>query len=396
MSKISKHTAFKRANIEFCQWFENEIKTTPLDNPVDENCALQLYQDVKYHLQFKNITERTYFEIRIILGYGCNIHIFGLSDENEQRKYFVILKYYSVKNKRRIGIYDSNHINVFYCYLTLWKDKFLEKFFPLLDLKIEAIIEKTEAKEPRITDKMKLLEAQIEPLLKDCPFKIVKRSNGGKKGMSGMRLHLTVKISECADIVIFPISNKSIPEKLITQISEIVKQSENSETKLIKIKELMMAFRNVFLSIDSQKFNNFNDIRSSLKLFFPETALDEVTDLLEKHPIHLNFKRKIVGMLGTYYKPSPNRDYHQIDVFLKKYSKKPKRRFDKNMFLRIFLHEYAHLLVQVNGISSGDHCENWKEAYKGLLLRFTQLNIFPEDISQFIQQRIERGLTRYD
>jgi len=52
--------------------------------------------------------------------------------------------------------------------------------------------------------------------------------------------------------------------------------------------------------------------------------------------------------------------------------------------------------VEVNGLRSGDHCKNWQETYKGLLLRFIQLNIFPKDISQGIQRRIERGLTRYD
>ena len=119
--------------------------------------------------------------------------------------------------------------------------------------------------------------------------------------------------------------------------------------------------------------------------------------MLEKYPINLNAKRKMARVLGSYHPPTPNRDYHQIDIiFMKKYMDKLKRRFDKYVFLWIFLHEYAHLLVEVNGLCSGDHCKNWQETYKGLLLRFIQLNIFPKDISQGIQRRIERGLTRYD
>jgi len=158
-----------------------------------------------------------------------------------------------------------------------------------------------------------------------------------------------------------------------------------------EIRKIMLHSK-VFLTIDSEKFNNNNNIRSSLKAFFPEAAIEEVVNMLEKHSIHLNIKKNLGEAVGRYYHPHslPLRiKHHRIDILYE-------MSFDKNHFLWIFLHEYAHLLVHVNNTIYGDHCNKWKETYKDLLLRFIQLNIFPEDFSQSIQQQIERGLTRYD
>ena len=146
-----------------------------------------------------------------------------------------------------------------------------------------------------------------------------------------------------------------------------------------------------YLSIDSKKFNNVDNTRACLKLFFPDTALNEVASMLEKYPVYLNVELN-GRYYGTYHEPYilSNDGYHQISLNAKKC-------LNQDEFLRTFLHEYAHLLVEVNyGRLKLSHGIKWKDTYKQLLLHFIQLNIFSEDIRMDIQRCIERGITRYD
>jgi hypothetical protein len=125
------------------------------------------------------------------------------------------------------------------------------------------------------------------------------------------------------------------------------------------------------------KFNNLYNPQSWLAKYFPENSLEEVTNLLQLYSIHLKVTKPRRSVLGTYISPS-QRNYHTITV---------NGDVNKWEFLEIFLHEYAHLLVQVNcNYYARSHGIEWKNYCRDLYHHFIRKNIFPKDISIALQQ----------
>jgi predicted SprT family Zn-dependent metalloprotease len=112
-----------------------------------------------------------------------------------------------------------------------------------------------------------------------------------------------------------------------------------------------------------------NQLRTWFEQFFPENTLNEVINMVRKYPIHLKVNKPRRSVLGTYI-PQYNRNYHIITI---------NGDLNKYAFLEVFLHEYAHLLVQIEYGSRG-HGIEWKNIYRGVLHYFIRKNLFPNDI----------------
>ncbi|MCL2416672.1 MAG: SprT-like domain-containing protein [Bacteroidales bacterium] len=119
------------------------------------------------------------------------------------------------------------------------------------------------------------------------------------------------------------------------------------------------------------------DLRANLMPFIPEKSLDEVVILLQKYPIHLGLMAPRSRVFGDYRAPQRNGEFHKITV---------NGDLNKYAFLITLLHEYAHLLVFVeHGPRAQSHGNEWKSAFRQLLRRLIQLEIFPEDIGLALQ-----------
>ena len=112
-------------------------------------------------------------------------------------------------------------------------------------------------------------------------------------------------------------------------------------------------------------------LQTWLTQFFPENTLGEILNILKKHQIHLKIKNPRKSVLGTYIPPH-NRNYHIITM---------NSDLNKYQFLKTFLHEYAHLLVQINYHSGTIHGIEWKNTFRQILYYFIKKNLFPNDIT---------------
>jgi len=113
-----------------------------------------------------------------------------------------------------------------------------------------------------------------------------------------------------------------------------------------------------------------------LQNFIPETASSLALQYLHQYKVHLTITRERKTILGdyrhaTFYKT------HRISVNgnLNKYS-----------FLITLIHELAHLVTfHQFGNRVQSHGREWKNVYALLLKSFIDLNIFPNDINQALQ-----------
>ena len=121
--------------------------------------------------------------------------------------------------------------------------------------------------------------------------------------------------------------------------------------------------------------DKFYELRTWLAEYIPEHALDEVMYMLQKYSIHLKTTKSRRSLWGTYIPPW-KRNYHVITI---------NDDLNKYEFLEVFLHEYAHLLVQVNYGCARTHGIEWKNCFRGVLHHFIRKNIFPNDIRLAIQ-----------
>ena len=121
--------------------------------------------------------------------------------------------------------------------------------------------------------------------------------------------------------------------------------------------------------------NDYN-LRAALIPFLPENALDEVVAMLQKYSIHLHIvpcisiRRCPPRGLFSYGYSSPHSIYIKNDL-------------DKDTFLQVFLHEYAHLLTHLSFPHSGSHNYEFYFCFCKLIREFFQKKIISEDSSYF-------------
>jgi len=97
------------------------------------------------------------------------------------------------------------------------------------------------------------------------------------------------------------------------------------------------------------------DLRATLIPFLPENALDEVVAMLQKYYIHLNItpcyeykwiKEGVKNYRGWFVYSANSSNPHNIYI---------RNNLDKDTFLQVFLHEYAHLLTHLNFSKPAEH-----------------------------------------
>lgn len=118
-----------------------------------------------------------------------------------------------------------------------------------------------------------------------------------------------------------------------------------------------------------------------IKDYFPESALDYVTNQI----ISLNFKliisKKRFSRLGV-FRPSKNNNKPVISI---NYD------LDKNLFFIVYLHEVAHLMVWNNYKKrTAPHGREWKEQYRKILIEALNKNLFPEETKESIINSLTR------
>jgi len=107
------------------------------------------------------------------------------------------------------------------------------------------------------------------------------------------------------------------------------------------------------------------DLREPLKPFIPEKALDEVVAMLKKHHIVLRIETPRKETLG-YFK------YGKIIGI--------NNDLDKDSFLSVFIHEYAHLLTYLSFPKVAAHGSEFYFCFQELVLKFIDNNIIHKDM----------------
>ncbi|WP_298300257.1 SprT-like domain-containing protein [Hydrotalea sp.] len=117
----------------------------------------------------------------------------------------------------------------------------------------------------------------------------------------------------------------------------------------------------------------------ALATFLPDGCFEPVVDYLNHYKVHLTITKKRKSVLGDYRHASQHRN-HSITI---------NGNLNKYEFLITLLHELAHLLTfEAFGNRVEPHGKEWKLFYSKLLVRFTEQQVFPEDIAKALQKSI--------
>jgi len=187
----------------------------------------------------------------------------------------------------------------------------------------------------------------------------------------------TIKIGKCAfwectnlSSVIIPNTIKEIGNDAFYNCGDIAIATISGRT-LLKNKDSLVEKSKIQATASIKR----DYLRSWLAQFFPEDTLDEIMDMVLKYRIHLKITNPRRSVLGTYRSPC-NRNYHIITM---------NSDLNKYQFLKTFLHEFAHLLVNVNHGLRLPHGIEWKNTFRQVLHYFIKRKLFPSDIRSAIQ-----------
>lgn len=119
-----------------------------------------------------------------------------------------------------------------------------------------------------------------------------------------------------------------------------------------------------------------------LQKYLPEASLDIIYTWLQQHKVHLKVSRKRSTKLGDYRPPHKGKG-HQITV---------NHDLNQYAFLITLVHEIAHLInwenhknrVRVHGVE-------WKNTYRELMAPLLEMNIFPDDIKEALQNYLTKS-----
>jgi hypothetical protein len=122
--------------------------------------------------------------------------------------------------------------------------------------------------------------------------------------------------------------------------------------------------------------------KAILNKYLPEKSVELIYQWLREHNIHLKISKKRSSKLGDYRSPHKGKG-HQITV---------NHDLNPYAFLITLVHEIAHLLVWEryrNRVRA--HGPEWKDAYRELMLPFFDLEIFPDDVSDALQNYLGKS-----
>ncbi len=110
-----------------------------------------------------------------------------------------------------------------------------------------------------------------------------------------------------------------------------------------------------------------------LKDYIPEAAVDGVTSLLYKHPIHLKITRERITKQGDFRILRNGQAQISINHNLNPYQ-----------FLLTLIHELAHWLTYKKYKRVKPHGQEWKLEFKYLMLAFLNNNVFPDELLPYL------------
>ncbi|NLA24976.1 MAG: hypothetical protein GX879_08425 [Bacteroidales bacterium] len=114
------------------------------------------------------------------------------------------------------------------------------------------------------------------------------------------------------------------------------------------------------------------DLYSALASYFPENAIDDVVAMLKKYPINVKIAPRVHKMKACEGKFRYNYFEPHI-IWLKK-------GLTKDDYLRVFLHEYAHLLTQLAFPRVTAHGWEFSFCFNELIRTFINKNIISKDV----------------
>lgn len=124
--------------------------------------------------------------------------------------------------------------------------------------------------------------------------------------------------------------------------------------------------------------------RAILGNHLPADAVELVYDFLERYKVHFHITRGRRSKLGDYRWPqtlhgpagAKEHPYHEISV---------NGDLNQYMFLRVFLHEAAHLETHLkHGTAVAPHGHEWQAEYAALLRQC--IMFFPSDVQEAVKQ----------
>lgn len=114
-----------------------------------------------------------------------------------------------------------------------------------------------------------------------------------------------------------------------------------------------------------------------LQRFIPAAASPLVLEYLHQYKVHLTITRERKTILGD-YRHATHYKTHRISI---------NGNLNKFSFLITLIHELAHLVTFMQyGNKVQSHGREWKKMYAVLLQGFIELNIFPNDIHEALQE----------
>jgi len=122
--------------------------------------------------------------------------------------------------------------------------------------------------------------------------------------------------------------------------------------------------------------------KTILLKYLPEPSVEQVYSWLKEYNIHLKISKKRSSKLGD-YRPPQNGKGHQITV---------NHDLNPYAFLITLVHEIAHLLVwEEHRNKVRAHGNEWKEAYRELMIPFFGMDIFPDDIASALGNYLSKS-----
>ncbi len=122
--------------------------------------------------------------------------------------------------------------------------------------------------------------------------------------------------------------------------------------------------------------------RKILEQYIPVSVIDLILDYQVKYKFHLKITNPRISKLGD-FRPVDRR-FSRISV---------NGNLNRYEFLIVLLHEIAHLIVwKERRRRVKPHGKEWQEVFKALVIKFIDLNVFPEKIEKALRSCLKKSI----